>query len=53
MPSKPDGDAPMELPRPQRGYLLHFSSAKQSQTRVRRIEKALPRIFEGKGLHDR
>lgn len=37
----------------QRGYLLHFSSAKQSQTRVRRIEKYMPRIFEGKGLHDR
>lgn len=36
----------------QRGYLLHFSSAKQSKTRVRRIEKYMPRIFEGKGLHD-
>lgn len=36
----------------QRGYLLHFSSAKQSQTRVRRIEKCKPRIFEGKGFHD-
>lgn len=37
----------------QRGYLLHFSSAKQSATRARRIEKAMPRIFEGKGFHDR
>lgn len=37
----------------QRGYLLHFSSAKQSTTRVRRIEKNMPRIFEGRGLHDR
>lgn len=37
----------------QRGYLLHFSSAKQSQTRVRRIEKCMPRIFEGRGFHDR
>lgn len=37
----------------QRGYLLHFSSAKQSKTRVSRIEKCKPMIFEGKGLHDR
>ena len=37
----------------QRGYLLHFSSAKQSKTRVSRIEKCMPKIFEGKGFHDR
>lgn len=37
----------------QRGYLLHFSAAKQSRTRVSRIEKNVPRIMEGKGLHDR
>lgn len=37
----------------QHGYLLHFSSAKQSKTRVSRIEKSIPRIFEGKGFHDR
>jgi uncharacterized protein YdeI (YjbR/CyaY-like superfamily) len=36
----------------QRGYLLHFSTAKQSQTRLARIEKCLPRIFQGKGLMD-
>ena len=36
----------------QRGYLLHFSGAKQSKTRVSRIEKSMPRIFEGKGLND-
>jgi len=36
----------------QRGYLLHFASAKQSKTREARIEKHLPRIFEGKGLDD-
>lgn len=36
----------------QRGYLIHFSGAKQSKTRVSRIEKAMPKIFEGKGLHD-
>jgi len=37
----------------QRGYLLHFSSAKQSKTRVSRIEKCIPAILEGKGFHDR
>ena len=37
----------------QRGYLLHFSGAKQSKTRVSRIEKCVPKIFEGKGFHDR
>lgn len=36
----------------QRGYLLHFSSAKQSKTRESRIEKCVPRILEGKGLED-
>ncbi|GHC60673.1 YdeI/OmpD-associated family protein [Ulvibacter litoralis] len=37
----------------QRGYLLYFSQAKQSKTRISRIEKAKPKIFEGKGLNDR
>jgi uncharacterized protein YdeI (YjbR/CyaY-like superfamily) len=37
----------------QRGYLLHFSGAKQSKTRLSRIEKCMPAIFEGKGLYDR
>ena len=36
----------------QRGYLLHFASAKQSKTRTVRIEKAADRIFAGKGLDD-
>ena len=36
----------------QRGYLLHFSSAKQVQTRESRIEKNLKRILAGKGLDD-
>jgi len=36
----------------QRAYLLHFSSAKQAQTREARIEKCLPRILAGKGLDD-
>lgn len=37
----------------QRGYLLYFSKAKQSQTRASRIERAKPKIFEGKGYHER
>ena len=37
----------------QRGYLLHFSGAKQAKTRTSRIEKCMPQIFEGIGLHDR
>ncbi|NML21687.1 hypothetical protein HHL16_12420 [Pseudoflavitalea sp. G-6-1-2] len=36
----------------QRGYLLHFSSAKQSKTRESRIEKSIPQILKGKGLDD-
>lgn len=36
----------------QRGYLLHFASAKQAKTREARIEKNLERILEGKGLDD-
>lgn len=37
----------------QRGYLLYFSGAKQSQTRASRVEKYIPKIMEGKGFHDR
>ena len=36
----------------QRGYVLHFSAAKQSKTRESRIEKYIPSILEGRGLHD-
>ncbi|MES2371558.1 MAG: YdeI/OmpD-associated family protein [Bacteroidota bacterium] len=36
----------------QRGYLLYFSAAKQSQTRESRIEKFIPQILKGKGLND-
>jgi uncharacterized protein YdeI (YjbR/CyaY-like superfamily) len=36
----------------QRGYLLYFSGAKQSQTRAARVEKWLPHILAGKGLDD-
>jgi uncharacterized protein YdeI (YjbR/CyaY-like superfamily) len=36
-------------PRRQRGYLLYFANAKQSKTRETRIEKCIPKIFDGKG----
>lgn len=36
----------------QRAYLLHFAAAKQSKTREARIEKAIPAIMKGIGLHD-
>ena len=36
----------------QRGYLLHFSSAKQAKTREARIEKYIPAILDGLGLDD-
>jgi uncharacterized protein YdeI (YjbR/CyaY-like superfamily) len=36
----------------QRGYLLHFSQAKQSTTRLSRIEKCMEAIFNGKGMNE-
>lgn len=37
----------------QRSYLLHFASAKQSATKLSRIEKAVPNIMLGKGFNER
>ena len=37
----------------QRAYILHFSSARQSATRISRIEKCIALILDGKGLNDR
>jgi uncharacterized protein YdeI (YjbR/CyaY-like superfamily) len=37
----------------QRSYLYHFGGAKQSATRIARIEKAMPAIFAGKGFLER
>jgi uncharacterized protein YdeI (YjbR/CyaY-like superfamily) len=34
----------------QRGYLIHFCGAKQSPTRLSRIEKCIPKILLGKGM---
>jgi uncharacterized protein YdeI (YjbR/CyaY-like superfamily) len=36
----------------QKGYLLHFAGAKQSATRIARVEKHAPRILKGLGLND-
>lgn len=40
-------------PYKQREYKEHIRSAKQQKTRNSRLEKALPLILEGKGLHDK
>ncbi|MDT7829387.1 YdeI/OmpD-associated family protein [Pricia sp. S334] len=37
----------------QRGYLLHFSDAKQFKTRTRRIEKYTSKILRGKGWNEK
>jgi uncharacterized protein YdeI (YjbR/CyaY-like superfamily) len=37
----------------QRGYVLYFTSAKQSKTRESRVEKCMQDILDGKGLDDR
>jgi uncharacterized protein YdeI (YjbR/CyaY-like superfamily) len=36
----------------QRGFVLHFNSAKRSETRIARIEKCTPKILAGLGMHD-
>lgn len=36
----------------QRGYLLHFSGAKQAKTREDRIKKNMSQIIDGYGLND-
>jgi uncharacterized protein YdeI (YjbR/CyaY-like superfamily) len=36
-----------------RGYVLHFTGAKQSRTRTARIERCIPKILAGKGMNDR
>lgn len=36
----------------QKGYIIHYSSAKQSATRISRILKSKEAIFQGKGLNE-
>ncbi|MGN6627619.1 MAG: YdeI/OmpD-associated family protein [Tepidisphaeraceae bacterium] len=56
--SRLDADAALRdafaalTPGRQRGYLLHFSSAKQSKTRAARVEAHRLRILAGKGIDD-
>jgi uncharacterized protein YdeI (YjbR/CyaY-like superfamily) len=56
--SELDGDSALKAafealtPGRQKGYLLYFSGAKQSKTRVARVEKCVPRILDGLGLDD-
>ena len=51
----PDFRAAFEALTPgrRRGWVLHFSGAKQSATRTSRIDKAAPKILAGKGMQDR
>lgn len=37
----------------QRAYLFYFAQPSQSKTRTTRIEKYIPQILKGRGLHDR
>lgn len=37
----------------QRGYIIHFSQPKLSETRISRIEKSKEQIFKGIGLNDK
>jgi len=39
-------------PGKQRGYIIHFSQPKQTQSRISRIEKCLDKIMNGEGFHD-
>ena len=54
-----DGDPALKAafealtPGRQREYNLHFSSAKQAQTRQARVERCAPSIIAGKGFRDR
>jgi uncharacterized protein YdeI (YjbR/CyaY-like superfamily) len=36
----------------QRSYVLHISSAKQTATRVNRVEKCIPKILDGLGFNE-
>ena len=36
----------------QRGYIIHFSQPKKTETRISRIEKSIAKILNGEGMHD-
>ena len=50
----PDLEAAFRVLTPgrQRGYVLYFGAAKQAATRIARVEKAVDRILDGKGIDD-
>jgi uncharacterized protein YdeI (YjbR/CyaY-like superfamily) len=50
----PDFKAAFEALTPgrQRAYNLHFSEPKQPKTRESRVEKCMPQILKGFGIHD-
>jgi uncharacterized protein YdeI (YjbR/CyaY-like superfamily) len=52
--SRPELAAAFEALTPgrKRGYLLHFATAKQESTRIKRMEKWTSQILALKGLHD-
>lgn len=40
-------------PSKQKDYIIHIEDAKQEKTKLSRLEKIIPMILEGKGLHDK
>jgi uncharacterized protein YdeI (YjbR/CyaY-like superfamily) len=40
-------------PYKQKEYIEHISSAKKKETKIARMEKSIPMILEGVGLHDK
>ncbi|MBK9630458.1 MAG: YdeI/OmpD-associated family protein [Saprospiraceae bacterium] len=40
-------------PGKQKEYILHIEEAKQEATKLKRLEKVIPMIMEGKGLNDK
>lgn len=40
-------------PEKQRNYAAHISSSKREATQISRLEKIIPMILDGKGLHDK
>lgn len=40
-------------PSKQKDYIIHIEDAKQEKTKMSRLDKIIPMILEGKGLHDK
>ena len=53
VPTTPAEETPVpEAFERRKAYFQHVAAAKQPATQERRIDQALSRIFDGKGLHD-